>query len=149
MALQTSGPISFNDIKSEFGGSGDIKLSDYYRGGPYVPSSITVSNIERQPASGWRNYAPGSDQYITTSAQMTISFGGNSIVYGHSPAYYTSYTIGGWTYFKGPVVKVTMFGQTVCKVRRQRGSSSTQAVNGNIPTSGTIRLDNFYGGTRT
>lgn len=46
MALPNSGPMSASAIQAEFGGSPGRKLSDYYAGGPYVPSSTPV------PASG-------------------------------------------------------------------------------------------------
>lgn len=36
MPLQSSGPISLNDIQNEFGGSNPISLSEYYSGGLYV-----------------------------------------------------------------------------------------------------------------
>jgi hypothetical protein len=32
-------PISFSDIQTEFGGNNPISLSEYYKGGGYVPSS--------------------------------------------------------------------------------------------------------------
>ena len=36
-------PISMVDVQTEFGGSNPISLSEYYKGGTYVPSSITAS----------------------------------------------------------------------------------------------------------
>lgn len=47
MALQSSGPISNNDIAGEFGGSTPHSLSEYYRNGGLVPGNNT--NI---PTSG-------------------------------------------------------------------------------------------------
>ena len=47
MTLQSSGPITLADIRAEFGGSAPDLLSEYYRGGAYVPSSQTSI-----PASG-------------------------------------------------------------------------------------------------
>jgi hypothetical protein len=41
MALQGSGAISLSQIASEFGGSAPHSLSEYYRGGSNVPSSVT------------------------------------------------------------------------------------------------------------
>lgn len=44
MALQTSGAISINDLRTEFGDTpGSDSLSEYYRGGAYVPN-ITQNN---------------------------------------------------------------------------------------------------------
>ena len=49
MALQSSGAISMGDMRTEFGISGAISMSDLYRGGSEVPSSVnttvTVSEV--------------------------------------------------------------------------------------------------------
>lgn len=46
MALQSSGnPISLGDIQNEFGGSNPINISEYYRGGTYVPDTAANSDI--------------------------------------------------------------------------------------------------------
>lgn len=42
MALQTTGPISLDDIQTEFGGTNPISISEYYGEGG-VPSSGTIS----------------------------------------------------------------------------------------------------------
>lgn len=47
MALSGSGPISFSQIQTEFGGSNPISLSEYYRSGAY-----TTSNNTGVPTSG-------------------------------------------------------------------------------------------------
>ena len=49
MTLQTSGPISASDIRSEFNGSLPFRISEYYRGGPFVPNTPINSTI---PVSG-------------------------------------------------------------------------------------------------
>lgn len=37
MTLPNTGPLSLDDIQTEFGGSNPISLSEYYANGPYVP----------------------------------------------------------------------------------------------------------------
>lgn len=49
MTLQSSGAISLSNIAAEFGGSNPISISNYYRGGPNVPSHGNTSGI---PSSG-------------------------------------------------------------------------------------------------
>jgi hypothetical protein len=49
MALPNSGPISLEDIRAEFGGTGAIDLFDYYRGGANVLDHIDNQSI---PTSG-------------------------------------------------------------------------------------------------
>jgi len=45
MTLQTSGAISLGNIQTEFGGSNPISMSEYVKGGSYVPSTATNTNI--------------------------------------------------------------------------------------------------------
>lgn len=42
MTVQATGAISLANIQTEFGGSNPIGLSEYYRGGSYVPSNVTA-----------------------------------------------------------------------------------------------------------
>lgn len=49
MALPSSGTISLNDIKSEFGATGTRDITDFYRGGLYVPNIPVNSGV---PMSG-------------------------------------------------------------------------------------------------
>lgn len=44
MTLPTSGPLSLNDIKGEFGGPTSPSLGDYYAGGSYVPAGTSGTN---------------------------------------------------------------------------------------------------------
>lgn len=69
MALQASGAISLQNIATEFGGSQPHSLSEYYRGGGLVPS--TVSAV---PASG----AISLSQFYGTQAVtlQTVNFPG-------------------------------------------------------------------------
>jgi hypothetical protein len=41
MPLPSSGPLSLNDIQTEFGGTNPISLSEYYAGGANVPAGTT------------------------------------------------------------------------------------------------------------
>ena len=43
MALQSSGPISLNDIQDEFGGTNPIGINEYYGVDTGVPASGTIS----------------------------------------------------------------------------------------------------------
>lgn len=49
MAIPTSGPVSFGDLRNEFGGSGPVYFSQFYRNGGLVPNTPTNGNV---PASG-------------------------------------------------------------------------------------------------
>jgi hypothetical protein len=43
MVLPSSGPISLNDIQTEFGGSNPISISEYYNAVPGIPASGTIT----------------------------------------------------------------------------------------------------------
>lgn len=49
MALQSSGPISLGNLKTEFGDTGSSSLSEFYRGGSLVPNTGTNTSV---PTSG-------------------------------------------------------------------------------------------------
>lgn len=49
MPLQTSGSISLADIQTEFGGASPTSISEYYKGGTYVPNTATNASV---PTSG-------------------------------------------------------------------------------------------------
>jgi hypothetical protein len=51
MTLPTSGALSLQDIANEFGGGHPIALSNYYAGGPHVPSG-TSGTYGPVPSSG-------------------------------------------------------------------------------------------------
>jgi hypothetical protein len=51
MPLPTSGPLSLNDIQTEFGGTNPISLSEYYAGGANVPAGTSGTN-GAVPSSG-------------------------------------------------------------------------------------------------
>lgn len=84
MALQTSGAITISDIQGEFGGSAPHSLSEYYRGGAFVPdisanSGIPTSGtIKLSDFYGAKNVVPSSAPTITghdaTSNSLIIYF---------------------------------------------------------------------------
>ena len=158
MALQTSGTITFAQIQAEFGGSGTISLNEYYKNGSYVPSTIGG------PAGSWGSYVTptatyrwqvlwsgptllsvqlkwnGTTVYSTTTqsnANLTQFNGVSSYDYGRGTLYSTS---GG--------TKDSPITTKLYKIRR-RTTASSQTVNASIPTSGTISMNNMYGGRNT
>ena len=74
MTLQSSGPITFADIQTEFGGSNPIEFGEYYSGGAYVPPFTYGFGAFPVPSSGTLNIA---DFYGTTK-NVTIYLPGIS-----------------------------------------------------------------------
>jgi len=78
MALQTSGAISLQDIKDEFGGSStNIDIDDYYRDGPNVPDTTANNSIPESGALSFDDFYGGDN---TTQSSNTGS--SNCIAYG-------------------------------------------------------------------
>ena len=154
MALQTSGAISLLNLQNEFGGSNPISISEYYRGGGLVPSTTTTY----QPASGFaevslstpfngwaqRQDSPYTVRIFWNSNTQVVEFSGADL---GSPS---SYTTGGWTYYRDTNATFTNIpfvgaNYDVWEIRRQQ----TVNINTSVPTSGQISLSNFYGATAT
>jgi hypothetical protein len=92
MPLPSSGPLSLNDIQTEFGGTNPISLSEYYAGGANVPAG-TTGTFGAVPSSGTisiRNfygtskivYRLDSGTYLDSTfspldAQTTLTVGSN------------------------------------------------------------------------
>jgi len=149
MALPSSGVLKLSDLVAEFGGGN--RLSDFYRGGGLVPSSIS----KREPASGtsynissthwYRRHINGSFQVIS------IKWGGSNIL-SNSTSDVSSYSSGGWTYHRGSLA------DTVNTPPPEPGFPSvteryygiyrtgTDSLNTGIPSSGQLKLSDFYGG---
>lgn len=90
MALQSSGAISLSNIQTEFGGSNPISLSEYYKGGTYVPSTvlrdIVLTNIDTYTVSGYeilpRYYNTGGAEDSTVDEVDASFSGGDSVFCG-------------------------------------------------------------------
>lgn len=73
MTLPTSGPLSLNDIKGEFGGPTSPSLGDYYAGGAYVPPG-TTGTYGAVPSTGTisiQNFY-GTSAVITETQTVTV-----------------------------------------------------------------------------
>jgi hypothetical protein len=161
MALQTSGSISLEDIESEFGGGNPISIGDYYRGGSYVPASITTSTVLREPSSG-ESYIKENICWVKVSGtyQYTWVYWGNEKIFESTDNTLTSVVVNGKTYYRDSYretdTQQTGFGggnmmvyNKFYGIHRSSGSTTTTSVNGNVPTSGQISLSDFYGGRKT
>lgn len=84
MPLQTNGEISLSDIRTEFGDSGEVSLSDYYgEGNPVLPASgeiemsdfygVTIAppftglNVSRNPSHGIDSVEDPDNAYASAS----------------------------------------------------------------------------------
>jgi len=86
MVLQSSGTITLAQIQTEFGGSNPASLSEYYRGGSYVPNTSANSGI---PTSGTISF---SQFYGGNGAATSGTFSPSGPLYRDNAALNTVYT---------------------------------------------------------
>ena len=105
MPLPSSGPLSLNDIQTEFGGTNPISLSEYYAGGANVPAG-TTGTFGAVPSSGTisiRNFYGTSKIVYRLDANTYIDLG----LFGVFPAQVAFYVKSNGT------VEVATFGSGV------------------------------------
>ena len=148
MALQGSGAISLSQVQTEFTGANPISMSEYYKNGPYVPSTVGAA------AGSWSAYTSHAQWFFATS-----NYGYSQVVYagvliGQPSGAPTTYTSGGYDYGRGTQFNTS--GGTkndpeyfVYYSIRRRTTATSVAVNASITTSGAISMSQFYGGRKT
>ena len=112
MAIQSSGLITLQDIEDEFGGTGSIGLSEYYRNGSYVTSNntsvptsgaISLSNFygasKRVTSSSIVGHANTSGDYTTVTLPTGLQVGDILVVSRTSNSGSSSIPTG-WTLIK-------------------------------------------------
>ena len=144
MTLPSSGSLSYNSIRAEFGSpSSNVYLSLYYRGGPYTYNIPQNSNI----TTGSSSSIAVNDFYGSSGKGPFLQFsGGSHNTGGKAPTLYygaggpslpgmgdSSITIGGTGY------TVTRF------YTAQGGMFITGTPNSNIASAPTWSQRNFYG----
>lgn len=144
MALQTSGAISLSQVQGEFGGSNPIAMSEYYRNGSYVPSTITTTTS----TTGWYGQFSPLWTWIVYAGTSSYQAYWNGTNVGSG--FGSSITVSGYTYDVGSLWNTISdkTGTTYYYEIRRTGSTS-ETVNSSIPTSGEITMGDFYGGRKT
>lgn len=127
MTLPLSGPISINDLRTEFSGPTPSNMAHYYRGGAYVPNTATNAGV---PTSGTISL----QDFYGASAQIVVSI---NVTVGRSPGVLGFNEIDSGYHDGNPSV----FTQT--SPWSVPGSVSSTAINGNTLTS--IGFSNLNG----
>jgi len=77
MVLQASGLMSLSNIKSEFNGVDPVELSDYYRGGIYVPNITLNANVPTSGSINLQNFYGATISTFNISPNVgTVDEGG-------------------------------------------------------------------------
>ena len=143
MTIQTSGAISLQTLQNEFGGSHPINMSEYYRGGTYVPTTVGGA------AGAWSGYLGNTSSYYwSVEISQIIRWGGVTVYTGGTTS--NIFTVGSYDYEKGTLY-TTVYGGKAEPPRyyyrlRRRTTGTSVTVNTGIPSSGTIDMADFYGG---
>lgn len=78
MAVQSSPPVSLSDVASEFGATTPYSLTDFYRGGTYVPDSPVNSGVPASGSISLTDLLGATDQLVYTITEGTFTISGVS-----------------------------------------------------------------------
>lgn len=143
MALQTSGAISLSQVQSEFGGSNPISMSEYYRGGAFVPSTLAGA------WSAWQGSLNTPVYYWSILSGGSTSVYWNGSFIGEPSQSATTFSSGGYDYERGSLFDSFSDKYQTYYFYQVRRRTQSETVNTSIPTSGQISMSNFYGGRKT
>jgi hypothetical protein len=139
---------NLSHVQAQLGGSNPISLSEYYRGGAFVPSLRNVTVFE--PAGGgWTYQNPPATLWADLYADdgKGASYW-KSQIYWEGPVIHefvgvavTTVTVGSFTYYKGPGVSSGLFDQ----YQIRRTSPGQISINTGVPSSGPISLNQLLG----
>jgi hypothetical protein len=132
------------NVQAALGGSNPISMSEYYRGGAYVPTTRATLVTEGPTYSiEAYDFAYASSPSISFIYWATASGYPNYSVSGEV----TSYTVGGVTYYRGSYVQRTggTFGGYTYHYQISRQYYTSTTINTGVPSSGTISLNQLLG----
>lgn len=75
MVLQSSGPISLEDIRNEFGGTAPDSITEYYRNGSFVPDTPANSGIPTSGQISLSDFYGGSAAPATSTYLVSLDLG--------------------------------------------------------------------------
>jgi hypothetical protein len=141
------------NVRDALGGGNPVYMSNFFRGGPYVPANRTVGYTAREPASGdnyIRSWFGGTSYFWYENSQGVKGIYWNNTYVHEGGVGASAVTIGGITYYRGAFKEsatgsksnvVTWF----YGIYRTYPSSYQQAINTGVPSSGTISISQLYG----
>jgi hypothetical protein len=132
MTLPASGTLKISDLRTEFTGPATSKMTDYYKGGTYVPNTPTNSAVPTSGTIKLSNfYGASSALPAPTGTFSAANFTSTSGAFGGS--YYISNNLT-LTVTNGPIT-VTASGGTI-----QKNSAGSYLTSISFDTGDTIRM---------
>lgn len=87
MALQSSGAISFDNLRNEYGNTGSIALSEMYKGGSFVLNHSNNPNVPTSGTISMSNFYGANNTAPSWSMTLTVGgFSGKISEYGYGNA---------------------------------------------------------------
>jgi hypothetical protein len=140
------------NVQAALGGANPISMSEYYRGGAYVPTSRTTT--VREPASG-STYINGGFfaannhywVYASDGSYLGIAFNSRDPIY-NGTGFASTVTSGGYTYYRDTFQTMgsnIYTGVTYYYHAVYRTSTGTSSINTGVPSSGAISISQLYG----
>lgn len=137
------------NVQAALGGANPISMSEYYRGGAYVPTSRTTT--VREPTSG-ENYNYPSSPYTwwetqTSAAQYSMARWSGAIYTVSGTSTLTSITSGSSTYYRGSYRTSVSdpYSNSYNIYALYRITTTSTSINTGVPSSGTISISQLYG----
>lgn len=161
MAMPTNSAtqsISFLQMQTEFGGSSPIGMGEYYRSGSYVPNTVS------RRLTSWTQYSFDlNEESVAQSdggaygAIQVWHFNGGIVFVGAGASTQVSGT-NGYGYKRGTYMSslytaedtknnVPAFTTYYYKIQQWQYNWESVSANQSVPTSGTMSMLQFYGGT--
>jgi hypothetical protein len=128
------------NVQAALGGANPISMSEYYRGGPYVPTTGTTTVTEGP------FHASNSYEFTQTNAgTVTIYWAETLITQGSYGGTVTSVSYGGYVYLRGALVSGSGSAFFPRRYYISRQYSTSVAINTGVPSSGSISLSQLLG----
>ena len=156
MALQTSGAISIGSLRGEFGDTGSSSLSEFYRGGSKVLSSVSVqvsvpytyytttteyqttyqSQTSTESEYGWDNHSSAQTFWYGNATQPKYYIIWQGVYKYYISNYFDTYShADGWTYALN-AVQYTIGATYIGDVTR------TRQVTTQVPVTTPVQVTN-------
>lgn len=154
MALQSSGTISLSQVQTEFTGANPISMSEYYKNGPYVPSTVggaagAWSGYTYTASTRWIREVTGSYGYLYLYWAGTLVYSGDNYNATQLDSLGDGYDFGRGNQYSYQGADKNNPTETTIYYIRRRTTATSVTVNTSIPASGTISMSQFYGGRKT
>lgn len=127
------------NVRDSLGGGNPVYMSNYYRGGPYVPATRTTTTTLGP------YYPDGTYDWQRKNTGAVAVYWAAAVVASGAYGDVTSISAGGFLYLRGAFVTGTGSNLNPYRYYVSQQSSTTISINTGVPSSGTISISQLYG----